>query len=84
MKLAFVEVERNIKNVVFKPESLHNSKLVIAKRNAAKVFCSTNKLIYKLTYCKKLTDIEIEKLIDSKQIELLERYKTKYNDKFKK
>jgi hypothetical protein len=65
--------------VEIKPKKLHGSKLVNLKKEAAIKFCLEKKLTYKLTNSSKLLSYsELKNLIDSGEVELIERYKAKY------
>jgi len=70
--------------VEIKPKSLHNSKQVLLKKKFAEKWCEDKNMIYKITYCRKLTDDEIFKLIETEEIILTERYKDKFYEKYKK
>lgn len=70
--------------VEVKPKKLHNSYSVILKMEAAKLWCIKNNFVYKLTSCPKLSDNEILNLIEDKKIILTNRYKTKFDEQFKK
>lgn len=70
--------------IEIKPKKLHNSVLVMTKQTAAIEFCKLHNLTYKITYCSKLSDEEICKLIDSNQVKLIPRYQKKYEKRYKK
>lgn len=70
--------------VEIKPKNLHNSKQVLFKKKFAEKWCEDNSMVYKITYCKKLTDEEILKLIETGEIVLTKRYKDKFDEKYKK
>ena len=80
-KADFVILDKYL--VEIKPKGLQKSKSVSLKKEAAKEWCEANGLIYKLTSCSKLTDLELKELIESNLIRLTNRYKLKYNEKFK-
>ena len=70
--------------VEIKPKKLHNTVENKIKSDAAIDFCKKNNLIYKKTYCNKLTNEEFTSLIDSNEVILTNRYKIKYNEYIKK
>lgn len=67
-----------------KPKKLWNTKLVEDKKNAAKIFCKKNNLIYKLRDVQKLSHDEIKKLFESGQLKWIDRYQEKYDNLYQK
>jgi len=65
--------------VEIKPKSLHTSDKNIRKKEAAIIFCNQNNLKYKLLdSIKKLTFLEIDKLLSNNDIKFIERYNEKF------
>ena len=63
-----------------KPEKLINTPLVQLKKLAAEKYCSENNLEYLLITPKKLSFVEIDKMVN----EGLVRFSDKYKEKYKK
>jgi hypothetical protein len=61
-----------------KPRKLHNSIGVIAKKNAAEIFCQINRMTYNLIDVDILDSSTIKILHDSKKMIFLEKYEEKY------
>jgi hypothetical protein len=65
--------------VEIKPKKLHNSKLILLKKEAAIKFCKEKNLIYKLIDPSKLLyHDDIKELIKLKYLEFTDRYKEKW------
>lgn len=66
-----------------KPKSLINNDIVIRKKEAALIWCKNHNLIYKLSECKKLTTEEIKNLRNNNIIKFIDRYESKFKEKYK-
>jgi hypothetical protein len=66
--------------VEIKPKSLHSSKIVQLKKEAALKFCENNHMVYKLLDSPILTKQKIIELYKTNQIEFIERYKSRVID----
>lgn len=66
--------------IEIKPAHMCKSIINTRKKEAAILFCEKNNLKYKMITPKKLTSIEIKNLIESNNIELIDRYKIKYKE----
>lgn len=66
-----------------KPKKLHGSVAVQSKVKGAEKFCG-DRLKYKLISPKILTDDEIMKLYKDGKIQFLERYETKFRNRYSK
>lgn len=60
--------------VEIKPKTLHKSKIIQRKKEAANIFCKEKKLIYKLLDSPILTREKITKLYKTNQIKFIKRY----------
>lgn len=67
-----------------KPKKLQNSINVLAKKDAAKLFCLSNKLIYKIIDPHLISLEKIKELYLSKSIVFLEKYEKKFVEKYLK
>lgn len=73
-----------IKIIEVKPERLHNTPKVIAKRLAAEEFCKKLSMTYELVDPVLLSDEEIKKLYIAGQIKFLDKYDKKFREMFMK
>lgn len=64
--------------VEIKPKKLHNTKLIVLKKNAAIKYCNENNLIYKLIDPIKITKKEIQILIDNKNLKFADKTQIKF------
>lgn len=73
---------RNTLIIEIKPQKLHNTPKVLAKRIAAEDFCRMNDMVYEIVDPVMLTDKEIKQLYIENQIKFLDRYDEKFRKKF--
>ena len=69
--------------IEIKPKALHNSVVVLLKKEAAEKFCLARGWVYELVTPKMLSDKEILVLYTQKDLKFMDKYNDKYNEKFK-
>jgi hypothetical protein len=67
-----------------KPKKLWNTDLIKTKKKWAEEFCKKNNLIYKLREVSKISDQEIQNLVNNKELIWIDRYQEKFNERVKK
>lgn len=70
--------------IEIKPKKLWGQIDVQLKAAAANEFCISNSMIYKMTFCSKISDQEIKELVETDKLIFIERYKNKYNERYNK
>jgi hypothetical protein len=67
-----------------KPKKLWNTDLIKIKKKYAEDFCKKNNLIYKLREVPKISDHEIQNLVNNGELIWIDKYDKKFRDRLKK
>jgi len=70
--------------IEMKPKKLWGQIDVQLKAAAAKEFCESNSMIYKMTYCTKIDNQKIKELLEAGELIFIEKYKNKYDERYNK
>lgn len=68
--------------IEIKPTRLRNSKLVLLKEEAAKLYCKNNNMIYKIVDPKLLSDEKIKSLRQNGVVKFTKRYEQLYQERY--